>query len=290
MWRSEAICIFRNWLVRCRRRGHVAALHHNGRVHRWIQLWHSQLRSSKIGPALTVTSVLSLLPFFDWYRPDVPHRMAAIKQLEEAMPAELLQEDAEWFQAWKASGIDQEVFLPRYFRQLDLPGGERKCFTSASAAIAAYYKKIATQEEYERIRDEYGDTTSVFAHVQALTSLGLQVRFVDNADAEDVMEAIDAGIPVMVGWYHRGDMLRGEPPMCGSETCGHWSVIHGYQSRYSNDASWLMSDPLGLPDIERGTHNPALSGYRVSVRQAAFHQRWQVNGPRSGWAIFVEAE
>ena len=53
---------------------------------------------------------LALLPFFEWYKPDVPHRMAAIKQLEEAMPEHLLSEDAEWFQAWKASGIDQEVY------------------------------------------------------------------------------------------------------------------------------------------------------------------------------------
>ena len=93
----------------------------------------------------------------------------------------------------------QEVYLPRYFRQLDLPGGERKCFTSAAAAGGRFYKKITTQEEYERVRAKYGDTTSVFAHVEALTSLGLQVRFVDNADAEDVMEAIDAGVPVLVG-------------------------------------------------------------------------------------------
>lgn len=233
---------------------------------------------------------LALLPFFEWYKPDVPHRMAAIKQLEEAMPAELLSEDAEWFQAWKASGIDQEVYLPRYFRQLDLPGGERKCFTSSGAMAAAYFKKIATQEEYERIRERYGDTTSVYAHVKALTSLGLQVRFVDNADAEDVMEAIDAGIPVLVGWLHQGNMLRGEPPMCGSETCGHWSILHGYSGRYSSDPSFLMSDPAGLPNIEEGGHNPALSGYRVSVRQAAFYQRWQTNGPKSGWAIFVESE
>ncbi len=42
---------------------------------------------------------LALLPFFEFYRRDVPHRMAAIKQLEESMPAELLEEDAEWIQA-----------------------------------------------------------------------------------------------------------------------------------------------------------------------------------------------
>ena len=238
---------------------------------------------------LLIVMGLALLPFFEWYKPDVPHRMAAIKQLEDAMPPELLSEDAAWFQAWKASGIDQEVYLPRYSRQLDLPGGERKCFTSAAAMVAAFYKKVATQEEYERIRAKYGDTTSVFAHVEALTSLGLRVRFVDNADAEDVMEAIDAGIPVLVGWLHQGNMLRGEPPMCSNLTCGHWSVLHGYQSRYSSDPSWLMTDPAGLPDIERGGHNPALSGYRVSVRQAAFHQRWQDQGPRSGWAIFAES-
>ena len=42
-----------------------------------------------------------------------------------------------------------------------------------------------------------------------------------------------------------------------------------------------MTDPAGLPDIERGGHNPALSGYRVSVRQAAFHQRWQDRAPKA---------
>ena len=136
----------------------------------------------------------------------------------------------------------------------------------------------------------FGDTTSVYAHVKALTSLGLRVRFVDNADAEDVMEAIDAGILCWSAGMHQGNMLRGEPPMCGSDTCGHWSVLHGYQSGdTATTPSWLMSDPAGLPDIERGGHNPALSGYRVSVRQAAFHQRWQDQGPRSGWAIFAEA-
>ncbi len=181
--------------------------------------------------------MISLLPFFEFYRRDVPHRMAAIKQLEESMPAELLDESAEWIQAWKASGIDQEVWMPQYFRQLDLPNGQRMCFTSAAAMVGAHHRKIKTQEEYSRIREKFGDTTSVYAHVKALSSLGLQVRFVDNADAEDVMEAIDAGTPVLVGWYHRGDMLRGEPPMCGSEACGHWSLIHGYQSRYSNDAA-----------------------------------------------------
>ena len=89
---------------------------------------------------LVIAMALALLPFFEWYKPDVPHRMAAIKQLQEAMPEHLLSEDAEWFRL-EASGIDQEVYLPRYFRQLDLPGGERKCFTS-SAAMIAYFSGV----------------------------------------------------------------------------------------------------------------------------------------------------
>jgi|TARA_Y100000033_G_scaffold48432_1_gene55278 hypothetical protein len=231
---------------------------------------------------------LALLPFFEFFKRDVPHRAAAVKILEDSLPRELLEEDSAWIQAWKAGGIDQEVHMPRYFRQLDLPSGARMCFTSAAAMVAVHHKKVHTQEEYSRIRAKFGDTTSIGAHVKALTSLGLTVTFTQSADADDVMEAIDSGIPVLVGWLHQGNMLRGEPPMCSSKTCGHWSVIHGYSGRYSNDPSWLMSDPAGVPYIEEGGHNSALSGYRVSVRQAAFYQRWQADGPKSGWAIFAE--
>ena len=42
---------------------------------------------------------LALLPFFQFFR-GTPHQLAAIKQLEESMPPELLEEhEADWFQA-----------------------------------------------------------------------------------------------------------------------------------------------------------------------------------------------
>ena len=229
----------------------------------------------------------ALLPFFTFFR-GTPHQLAAIAELERSLPQSLLDEDAAWYEAWRASGIAQEVHLPTYFKQLNLPDGRRMCFTSASAMLAAFHKKVGTQEEYNQVRAKYGETTSVMAQVKALTSLGLKVRFVQDADASDIEKEIDEGRPVLVGWLHAGDLLRGEPPMCSSYTCGHWSLIHGYSGRYSNDSEWLMSDPLGVPDMAHGGHNDALSGYRVRVRQAEFHQRWQVNGPHSGWAIFAE--
>ena len=230
---------------------------------------------------------LALLPFFQFFR-GTPHQLAAISELERSLPQGVLDEDAAWYEAWRASGVAQEVHMPTYYRQLDLPNGPRMCFTSAAAMVAGFYKKVRSQEEYNRIRARFGDSTSVMAQVKALTSLGLQVRYVQDADASDIEAEIDDGRPVLVGWLHGGDLLRGEPPMCSSDTCGHWSVIHGYSGRYSNDSEWLMSDPMGVPDMAHGGHNPALSGYRVQVRQAEFHQRWQVDGPQSGWAIFVD--
>ena len=46
---------------------------------------------------------LALLPFFKFFR-GTPHQLAAIKELEESVPEELLAEDADWFQSWKESG------------------------------------------------------------------------------------------------------------------------------------------------------------------------------------------
>ena len=67
----------------------------------------------------SVAVSLSLLPFFKWFR-ETPHQMAAIKQLEDSItdPA-LLDEEAEWFQTWKTSGIHQEVYGVPYYNQLD---------------------------------------------------------------------------------------------------------------------------------------------------------------------------
>ena len=50
------------------------------------------------------------------------------------MPPELLEEhEADWFQAWKESGYDQQVFMP-YFKQLDNKTGTgyRECFKCSS--------------------------------------------------------------------------------------------------------------------------------------------------------------
>ena len=288
MLRSEAIRAFCSWLVRRWRRCHAFVLQQRFDFHRRIQHWRKQLPPGIIKPILIVLAVpLSLLPFFQFFR-GTPHQLAAIKEFEESVPKSLLEEDSEWFQAWKESGYDQQIYMP-YFRQLDnkTRTGYRECFSSATAMVAAFYKKVRTDDEYIAIRSKYGDTTSVNAHLKALKELGLNAEFRKDGDADMVELEVENGRPVLVGWLHEGNMLRGEPPACSGLGCGHWSVISGYAGKNSNDPEWIIQDPRGYPEMEKGGHSNPHLGRNVRVRQAAFYQRWQHEGPGTGWVILV---
>ena len=276
-------------MVRCRRCCHAFALFFVACLHRRIQRWRKHLSPGIIRAILIVLAVpLTLLPFFQWFR-GTPHQLAAIKQLEESMSEELLEENADWFQSWKESGYDQQIYMP-YFKQLDNRNGTgyRECFSSAAAMVAAFYKKVKTDDEYIAIRSRYGDTTSIQAHIKALKELGLTAEFRKDGDADMVELEIENGRPVLAAYLHHGDMLRGEPPMCSGLGCGHWVVISGYAGKNSSDPEWIVQDPRGLPDMYKGGHTNPHLGRNVRVRQAAFYQRWQAEGPRTGWVILVD--
>ena len=289
MLRNEAVRLFRDGLVRCRRRGHVAAVQLNAGVRRRIHGWRERLFPVIIKPSLGFLGVLSLLPFFQHFRDDSPYHLAGVAALQEAMPAELLAEDSEWFEAWRAAGIDQEVFVP-YFQQLDNGyEGWRECFASSAAMLAASAGLVDSDNEYIYHLAHHGDTTSVEAQLQTLRSLGLEVEFTQKGTPEMIEEAISRGSAVLVGWYDKGDLTRGEPPMCGGPACGHWSVITGYQGKHSpvGDQYYVMHDPMGYPLMEKGGHDQSRSGKSVRVRQSEFNYRWLVDGPGTGWMIFI---
>ena len=234
-----------------------------------------------------VVVALSLLPFFHWFR-GTPHQLAAVKELEESLPQELLEEDAAWVDAWKASGIDQQVYIP-YFSQLDNASGQgyRECFSSAAAMVAAHFSRVKTDDEYNKIRDKFGDSTSVEAQIKTLESLGLNAQFRTDGDEEMIEMEIEMGRVVLAGIMHRGDLLRGESPMCNGNGCGHWVVVTGYTGKNSSDPGWVVNDPKGKIDLARGGHSSA-AGERVEVRQSEFRPRWQVDGPGTGWVILVD--
>ena len=289
MLRNEAVRLFRDGLVRCRRRSHVAAVQLSAGVRRRIYGWRERLFPVIIKPSLGFLGVLSLLPFFQHFRSDSPYHLAGVAALQEAMPSSLLQEDSEWFEAWRAAGIDQEVFVP-YFRQLDNgPDGWRDCFASSAAMLAASAGLVHSDNEYIYHLARFGDTTSVNAQLRTLRFLGLDAVFTQEGTPEMIEEAISRGSAVLVGWYHEGDLTRGEPPMCSGTTCGHWSVITGFQGKHSpvGDQYYVMHDPMGFPLIEKGGHDRSRSGKSVQIRQSEFNHRWLIEGEASGWMIFI---
>ena len=153
--RSEVVRVLRNWLVRCRRRGHAFGLRLKFDIHRRIQRWSRHLPPGNIRTILIVLAVpLSLLPFFQFFR-GTPYQLAAIKELEESVPKELLEEGADWFGTWRESGRDVEIYMP-YFKQLDnkTGTGHRECFSSAAAMVAATHRKIKTDDEYIAVRSK----------------------------------------------------------------------------------------------------------------------------------------
>lgn len=231
----------------------------------------------------SIAVALSLQPFFEFFR-GTPHQLAAIKELEDSIPAELLREDAAWFEAWKESGIAQRAYVP-YFHQLSLDKGYRRCFDAAAAMVAALHGAVQTAEEYGTVRQQFGDTIEVSAQLAALRKLGLNAEFRTDGD-EAVLEAeIASGRPVLVGWLHRGDLSRNEPPMCDERGCGHWSVVVGFSKE-----TFTLHDPMGTPNLLYGGHDTTAGGKNIEVSRTLFRERWMVEGDKSGWLIFVDDE
>ena len=232
-----------------------------------------------------VIVVLSLLPFFQFFKKGDPHQLAAIAELEKSIDQDLLNDEAEWFEMWKTSGIHQEVYGVPYYNQLDsLTGyGYRECFDSAAAMVAAFHRTVQSQDAYRKVRRKHGDTTEVHAQVSALRSLGLDAEFRQNVRVEDIEIEIDAGRPLMAGWLHKGDFTKGNPAVCNSEGCGHWSVIIGYDKD-----NFIAMDPMGKPNMEHGGHDTTKSGELIRMSRHAFYQRFLIEGEASGWAIFVD--
>jgi GH24 family phage-related lysozyme (muramidase) len=156
--------------------------------------------------------------------------------------------------------------------------GYRECFSSSCAMIAKYYGKIKNDDEYNKIRSKYGDTTDSQAQLQALRSLGLQAQFKTNC-APGLLEAeLRAGRPIAVGWLHQGPY---NAPIGG----GHWSVVIGF----TEDGYWIFNDPNGEADLVNGGYVSNKGGASVKYSKLRFNRRWEADGAGTGWAILVRS-
>ena len=133
--------------------------------------------------------------------------------------------------------------------------------------------------DYLLVVERFGDTTDPFAHVQALRSFGVNCEFLTTGTFALIEQQIAEGVPVPVGWLHKGD-LRAEGPYGG----GHWSIVTGF-----DHDELVVCDPNGEIDLLTGQYlSHALdAGEQVRFSHEHFAPRWEVEGPGTGWMILV---
>lgn len=154
--------------------------------------------------------------------------------------------------------------------------GYRECFSSSMAMIAMYWGKVQNDDEYNRIRSKYGDSTSAEAQLACLRSLGLNPSFVTNASTQTLQNEIDNGRPVGVGWLHHG-------PYTAPSGGGHWTVVIGY---YDNGV--IMNDPNGEANLTAGGYTNNLNGSSLKYSYKHWEPRWALPTKNDGWAMIVK--
>jgi hypothetical protein len=223
---------------------------------------------------------MTYLPDAAKYYKSLPHQKAAWEALEAALDASTLEAFKVAYRGPRGPAVVQSknpLTVP-YFLQNDNASGAgyRECFSSSCAMLAAFYGKVKGDDEYNRIRTKYGDTTSLTAQLNALTSLGLKPAFSTTGSPGDLKKEIDAGRPVAVGWLHKG-------PSSSPSGGGHWSVVVGY-----NDSHFILHDPNGAADLLNGDYLNTTGGKSVAYSFKNFLPRWNVEGPSSGWYLTVK--
>ena len=216
--------------------------------------------------------------FFKYYK-DEAHQKEAIGKLYADLPDALKDESSDWIVSYrtpKAPTISNPLDVPYQMQNDNASGtGYRECFSSSCAMVAMYYGKIKNDDAYNLVRQKYGDSTDAQAQIRALTSLGLEAKFVSNGRTSDIREAIDAGRPVPVGWLHKGHVSA---PSGG----GHYSVIIGY----TNDA-WIVHDPNGPAKLVPGGYEASWNGASQNYSFKNFNPRWIVGGEGDGWYMDI---
>lgn len=214
-----------------------------------------------------------------------PQQVSGASMLYDAItqgwgPERLLIEEADW-----AVKFSEKPPAPSFTNPLNVAfqsqndnasgQGSRECFSSSCAMIAMYWGKVKNDDEYNKIRARYGDTTDSQAQLSALRSLGLTANFFTNWNKNSLIEQINLGRPVATGWLHHGHFTR---PSGG----GHWTVAIGHTG-----SATIHNDPNGVPDLVNGNYGPNLNGKALTFSDTHWLPRFMPDGPSTGWTLLA---
>ena len=179
------------------------------------------------------------------YYAEENHQREAVKYLYDSIPMAVRDIYFEQYRAEPESTghIIQNV---EYFSQLDNASsqGYRECFSSSCAMCVNYFKPAAcpSDDHYNAVRSQYGDTTDAQAQVRAIRHFGLKADFWTSATIADLEGLIRDGLPVPCGWLHNGHVSN---PSGG----GHYSVVVGFEDGY-----WIHNDPVSYTHLTLPTN------------------------------------
>lgn len=177
-----------------------------------------------------------------------------------------------------------KLHVPLFAQSDNVSGqGDRECFSSSCAMVAAFHGRVRSDDDYNRIRRRFGDTTNANVQITALQSLGLTAVFTRSMTQQGLIDELQLGRPVAVGWIHKGWVSQ-------PEGFGHWSVVGGV----SRQGLWLL-DPMGEPDLIWGGHITRGRGWEGWCSWRNWAPRWDLRpaearasgGIGQGWAIRV---
>ena len=218
--------------------------------------------------------------FFKYYAEE-PQQRKGVSILYDQMRDVLKQEDHEWITAYRSKGeavsSNENILNVKYQSQNDNVSGTgyRECFSSSCAMVAMYYGVIENDDAYNKIRQQYGDSTDATAQVRTLRSLGLEAHFKTDGTTEALARQIELGRPTPCGWLHKG-------PVNAPTGGGHYSVVIGM----TNDA-WIHNDPNGEAKLAGGGYEDNLNGSHLSYSKKNWEPRWLVEGEGSGWYMDI---
>lgn len=230
--------------------------------------------------------ITDFIPYLEHWK-GLPHQRAAMQQFWEAVPSSLKKADSTWVETWRAAGKQEQsrqltnpLRVP-YFSQRDSSTEHalRMCFSSSCAMLLETLKPGTLSgpngdDAYLGRVLRYGDTTDAGSQIKALASYGVKAQLVTTATWRTVEEQINRGIPVPLGFLHKGSASA---PAGG----GHWLCCVGYTPQ-----ALVVHDPFGEIDLVRGGYLNNW-GARLTYSRRNFGPRWMVEGPGSGWAIIA---